>query len=107
MSRLFAVLGAAVAVAGADKLMGDRGYTGMFQDLGWSRDSMRAVAATELAGGVLMGSRFTRKLGGTLVAAASFAVLVSELRHGNMSLAKPRAMVLLTAVAAAATPRRW
>jgi hypothetical protein len=56
---LFPIFGAAVALAGGDKLAGDRAYAGMFRHLGWSRGDMRAIAATELAGGLLMVPRAT------------------------------------------------
>ncbi len=39
-----------------------------------------------------------------MAAAASLAVLSSELRHGDPKLAGPRALVLLAAVAAAVAP---
>jgi len=35
-SYLFPLLGAAFAVAGADKIIGNRGYASMFRHLGWS-----------------------------------------------------------------------
>ena len=48
---IYALLGAAFAVAGADKMSGDKGYEEMFEHLGWSQDQMRAVAVAEMAGG--------------------------------------------------------
>lgn len=102
MLNLWTALGAAVALAGGDKLAGLRGYDGMFNHLGWSREEMRVAAIAELAGGVLMMPRFTRPLGGALVAAASAAVLTSELQHGDTKLALPRAVVLFGALCAVA-----
>jgi hypothetical protein len=65
---------------------------------------MRAAAAAEVAGGLLVMSRRTRRLGGAMVALGSLAVLSSELRQGDAKLAVPRALVLLAAVAAMAAP---
>ncbi len=100
MSYLYPTLGFAIALAGLDKLVGQRGYARMFGHLDWSQGEMRAAAAAEVAGGLLMVPRQTRGLGGLVVAAASGAVLSSELRHGDLKLAAPRALVLLAAVAA-------
>jgi hypothetical protein len=100
MSLLYPAVGVAVAVAGGDKLSGDRSYAGMFRHLGWSRGDMRAAASAELAGGLLMTMRPTRRLGGALVAAASACVLYSELRHGDSKLAVSRGLVLLAALSA-------
>lgn len=102
MSYFFPAMGAAVALAGGDKLAGVRGYRGMFLHLGWSRETMRATAAAEVAGGLLMVSPATRRLGGALVAAASAAVLASELDQGDTKLAIPRAVVLMIGLVAAA-----
>ena len=102
----FPMFGAAVAYAGGDKLAGARGYERMFRHLGWSQGDMQAVAAAELAGGLLMVPRATRHLGGALVAAASASVLVSELRHDDGKLAASRGLVLLFALAAWLAPRR-
>ncbi len=106
MKHLFPILGAAIALAGADKLFGDRGYDGMFRHLGWTRDEMQAIAAAETAGGLLMAARPTRRLGGALVAGASAAVLTSELRHSDGGLAASRGLVLLAAVLALLAPGR-
>ncbi len=103
---LFPLFGAAVAFAGGDKLAGDRAYAGMFHHLGWSRGDMQAVAAAELVGGLLMVPRSSRHLGGALVAAASTAVLLSEMRQGDNKLAASRGAVLLMALAAWLIPRR-
>ncbi len=104
MNFLFPALGAAIALAGLDKLVGQRGYARMFGHLGWTDDQMKAVAVAETAGGLLMMPSSTRRLGGIVVSAASLAVLSSELSHGDGKLAGPRALVLLAAVAAAVAP---
>lgn len=105
MSYVFPMFGAAVALAGGDKLAGVRAYDGMFQHLGWSQDAMRLAAAAEVAGGLLMLPPATRGIGGALIMAASAAVLNSELKKGDTSLAIPRGLILATAVAAMLTPR--
>ena len=102
----FSALGVAVAIAGADKITGDRGYMRMFRHLGWSRGAMRAVAGAEITGGALVALPATRVIGGTVLAATSAAVLFSELRHGDSKLAAPRAAVLLAALSAVALGRR-
>lgn len=102
-SLMFPAFGAGVALAGADKLQGDKSYLRMFQELGWSRTGMRGIAGTEVAAGALLLLPQTRGLGGALLAAASAAVLASELKAGTNRLALPRAAVLLVALAAAAS----
>ena len=104
MKYLFPLLGSAIALAGVDKLVGQRGYARMFGHLGWTDDQMKSVAVAEAAGGLLMVLPATRRFGGAVVSAASLAVLSSELRHGDPKLAGPRALVLLAAVAAAVAP---
>ena len=106
MTILFPVAGAAVAVAGADKLIGNRDYQGMFDHLGWSRDQMQAAAAAEVVGGALMMPKATRRLGGAIVAAVSFVVLAAEMRRGDTKLAVPRALVMASGLAALFTPRK-
>jgi hypothetical protein len=100
MSYLFPALGAAIALAGGDKVAGTSAYDDMFQHLGWSRDGMRAAAVAEMAGGLLMVPHSTRRVGGALVAATSAAVLASEINHGDTKLALPRGLILLVALAA-------
>jgi len=104
MSYLFPALGAAMTLAGGDKLAGMRAYDGMFRHLGWSHRDMRVAAAAEMAGGLMMMPRSTRRIGGALVAATSAVVLASEIRHGDAKLAMPRGLVLLAAIAALAIP---
>ncbi len=96
MRYLMPALGAAIALAGGDKLAGNRGYDRLFQHLGWSNDAKLAAAAAETLGGVLMMPRATRRLGGALVAIASTAILASELTHRDAKLAAPRGLVLLS-----------
>lgn len=104
-SSFFTVLGAAFAVAGADKIIGDRGYARMFNHLGWSRNGLRAVAVAEMAGGALLAAGSTRRLGGAIAAATSATVLASEMRRGDSQLAVPRAMLLAAALVAVAAGR--
>jgi len=99
-SYFFPLLGAAFAVAGADKLIGDRGYARMFNHLGWSRGGLRAVAVAEMAGGALLAAGSTRRLGGAIAAATSATVLASEMRRGDSKLAVPRAMLMAAALVA-------
>ena len=106
MTLLFPTIGASIAVAGGDKLAGNRAYAGMFRQLGWSRRDMQIAAATEMAGGLLMVPRATRRVGGALVAAVSATVLLSELQRGDAKLAGPRGLVLLAALAAVVAPGR-
>jgi hypothetical protein len=103
---IYALLGAAFAVAGADKMSGDKGYEEMFEHLGWSQDGMRAVAAAEMTGGVLLGVRRTRRLGAGILAGTSMAVLASEMRRGEAKLAGPRGLLLLASLIALLAPDR-
>lgn len=104
MPSLYPLLGAAIALAGGDKLYGNRGYKGMFRHLGWSQTEMEAAAAAEVVGGLMMVPRSTRRLGGALVAATSAAVLLSEVRHGDDRLAAARGAVLLAGLLAVLAP---
>ncbi len=106
MAILFPAIGAAVAVAGGDKLAGDRAYIGLFRRLGWSRNALATAGVAEVVGGLLMARRGSRRLGGALVAAASAAVLVSELRHRDGKLAAPRSLMMLAGVMAMLAPGR-
>lgn len=106
MAYVLPSLGAAIAVAGLDKLGGDRGYARMFRHLGWSADTMRLLAVAETVGGLLMMPRGTRRLGGALVAAVSVAVLASEIHQADGRLAGPRALVLLAGLAGLLTRGR-
>ena len=104
MATLYPVAGAAIAVAGADKLVGNRGYATMFKHLGWSDDAMRAAAMAEVVGGALMVPRATRRFGGLIVAAVSAAVLLSEINEGDGKLAASRGAVMVAGLAAALAP---
>ena len=106
MNLAFPALGAAIAVAGADKLTGDRRYSQMFRHLGWSRFDAQAVASVETVGGVMMAAPPTRRLGGLLVAGVSATLLLSEIRHGDDKLAIARGLVLLAGIAALIAPKR-
>ena len=105
MASLYPVVGAAIVVAGGDKLIGNRGYQGMFRSLGWSQGGMQAVAAAEVVGGLMMIPRSTRRFGAAIVACISTAVLLSEIRDGDPKLAASRGAVLVAAVAALTAPR--
>ena len=103
---IYALLGAAFAVAGADKLVGDDRYEEMFDDLGWSPQGMGAVAMAEVAGGVMLTMRGTRRVGAALLAGTSAAVLASEIREGEGRLAGPRGFLLAAALCALVAPGR-
>jgi hypothetical protein len=104
MSYLYPALGAAIATAGGDKLAGNRRYRRMFRHLGLSREEMQAAALAEIAGGLLMAPRATRRIGGAVVSATSAAMLVRELQHGDQDLALARGLVLLAGLAALFAP---
>ncbi len=95
MNALMALVGGAIAVAGGDKLAGQRGYERMFAHLGWSESAMRNAAIAEAAGGALMIPANTRRLGGALVTGVSLAVIASEIKSGEPKLALPRGLVLI------------
>ena len=105
MSLIYPLLGAAFAVAGADKAAQNEAYVGMFRHLGLSREAMQAVGAAEIAGGVLLGLRSTRRLGAGILAVTSGAVLASEMRMGEGRLAGPRGLLLGAALLALFSPR--
>lgn len=93
------LLGIGMAVAGLDKLAGNKSYKELFKGWGWSEQQMYNVATAEMIGGLLMLPRHTRRLGGGILAAASGVVLASELRHRE-ELAAPRMGVLMVALTA-------
>ena len=105
MSYAFPALGAAIAIAGSDKIAG-YGYDGMFRHLGWSRRAVQAASSAETLGGMMMVAPATRRLGGLLVTAVSATLLASEMRHGDAKLAIPRAAVMLAGLAALLVPGR-
>jgi hypothetical protein len=96
----FPLLGLGFAVAGADKILGVRGYEALFERWGWPRGVMRLVGLGEFAGGVLVASRRHRWHGGMLLTATSGAVLTKELSRGDTDLATPRLALLLASMAA-------
>jgi len=100
MSLFYPLLGAAFAIAGADKAQGNQGYEGMFRQLGWSRQGMQTVAAAEMTGGAMLLCRSTRRLGAGILTVASASVLASEVRAGQGRLAGPRGLLLLASLAA-------
>lgn len=100
----FPLLGLGFAVAGADKVLGLRGYRRLFNHLGLSEQAMGLIGAGEFAGGVLVASLAGRRLGGLLLTMASTAVLTAELRKGDDQLALPRSVLLAASVLAAMTP---
>jgi hypothetical protein len=104
MGMAYPAIGAAIALAGGDKLAGLRGYDRMFRNLGWTREAVQAEAAAETAGGLLMMVPQTRRLGGLMVTAASAALLLSETRHREAKLALPRALMLAAGVMALLAP---
>jgi len=96
----FPLLGLGFAVAGADKILGVRGYEVLFERWGWPQSVMRLVGLGEFAGGVLVASRRHRWHGGMLLTATSGAVLTKELSRGDTDLATPRLALLLASMAA-------
>jgi len=97
----FPLLGLGFALAGADKLLGQPGYRRLFGQWGWSSDAMRLIGACELAGGVLVASPWTRRLGGLALTAASTAVLTAEFERSENGHAAPRLAMLVGAILAA------
>ncbi len=104
MATIYPLVGSAIALAGADKLAGDRSYVGLYRHFGWSDEQRRAAAITETAGGLLMVPRSTRRIGGLLLAAVSVVTLISELKEGDTKLAAARALVLASALGAVLKP---
>lgn len=96
----FPLLGLGFAVAGADKLLGLRGYERLFARWGWRETGLRVVGAAEFLGGVMVASRLFRRRGGLLLSATSAAVLGKEMQRQETGLAAPRLALLLASVAA-------
>jgi hypothetical protein len=88
------MVGLGMAVAGVDKLAGERSYARLYRRWGWTRQQMRLAGAAELAGGLMMAFRATRRLGGGVMAAASVTQLTAEIAHGDGALAAARSGVL-------------
>jgi hypothetical protein len=104
MRTPYPIVGASIALAGADKLFGNRAYEGMFKHLGWSKAEMRKLGGAEVLGGLLMAMRPTRRLGAAIVVAASATVLALEVQKGDVKLAVSRGGVLLAALAGLVLP---
>ena len=100
LRTLVSMIGVGMAVAGADKLAGDRAYVRLYRHWGWSRQQMRLAGAAEVAGGTLITFRRTRRLGGAILAGASITQLTAELAHGDGGLAMARTGVLGAAIIA-------
>lgn len=99
-SLWFPLLGLAFAIAGTDKLFGGRGYRRAFRRLGWTEEQMRAIGTAEVAGGVLVATRATRKVGGAVLVLTSAKVLLSELDKHDDNMALARLGVLAAALTA-------
>ena len=99
------LLGLGFAVAGTDKLLSQNGYRRLFRHWGWSRETMGAIGAGEMLGGLALLCPPSRRLGGLLLTAVSTAVLTAELRRGETQRALPRGALLLAAMLCA-VPRR-
>lgn len=100
------LVGASFAVAGADKMIGQRGYVEAFHHLGWSERAMRLAGTAEAIGGVLAAIPATRAAGSVLLVGASAAVLQSEIRRGDWRLAVPRLGMLCAALTPLLSRRR-
>jgi hypothetical protein len=96
----FPLLGLSFAIAGADKLLGVRGYEQLFERWGWRRTGLRLIGAAEFLGGVMVATPPLRRRGGLLLSASSAAVLGKEMQRQETQLAMPRLGLLLAAVAA-------
>lgn len=94
------LVGLGMAVAGLDKVAGDRTYERLFRHWGWTREQMRMSGAVELAGGLLMANRGTRRLGGAVMVGSSAALLATELRHRDDGMAAARIGVMVVALIA-------
>jgi len=97
---LVGLVGLGMALAGADKLAEDPRYDRLYAHWGWSRGQMRAAAAAEVVGGLLMMFGRTRRAGGALLAGASVPQLTTELARGDGALALARTGILAVAVSA-------
>lgn len=98
LDTLVSLVGVGMAVAGADKLAGERSYVRLYRHWGWNRQQMRLAGAAEVAGGTMMAFRRTRRLGGAILAGASVTQLTAELAHGDGGLAMARSGVLAAAL---------
>lgn len=94
------LVGIGMAIAGADKLAGQRSYARMYRSWGWTPHQRQIAGAAELAGGTMMACPRTRSLGGAVMAGASLTQLTAELAHGDGGLALARLGVLGAALIA-------
>lgn len=94
------IVGFGMAAAGLSKVSGDRTYQRLYQHWGWTREQMRLSGLVELAGGLLMANRRTRRLGGAVMVGSSAVMLSTELRERDDRMAAARSVVLLTALIA-------
>ena len=94
------LVGFGMAAAGLSKLAGEGGYQRLYRHWGWTREQMRLSGMAELAGGLLMASRRTRRLGGAVMVGSSAVMLSTELRHHDDGMAAARGLVLLTSLIA-------
>jgi hypothetical protein len=100
MVKWFPLLGLGFAVAGADKLLGMRGYERLFAKWGWSEPARQLIGAGEFIGGVLVASNGLRHLGACLLTAVSTAMLTAEVDRQELDMALPRSILLLAAASA-------
>ena len=107
MSLIYPLLGAAFAVAGADKAVRGRGLRRHVPPARLvARGRCRRSGPRRSRGGVLLAFRSTRRLGAGILALTSGAVLASEMRLGAGRLAGPRGLLLAAAFTALLSPGR-
>ena len=100
MRFLFILLGLSFAAAGAGKLADQHGYRQLFRRWGWTTREMQLVGLAEIAGGLLVATPATRKIGAAVLSATSGTVLSAELRHSDGEMATARAALLVAALSA-------
>ncbi len=99
-SHWFALLGLGFAAAGVNKLIGVRGYDTLARHWGWPRASMRRLGGIEFAGGLMVATPATRRLGGALLSGTCAFVLATELQNHDEQLGFARGGLLLAALTA-------
>ena len=92
------VVGLGFATAGISKLVAVEPQERLFKSWGWTRKDMQTIGASELFGAALMMTGSTQRLGAALLAASSFCILSTELRHGDNGLVTPRLGMLAAAL---------
>jgi len=95
----FPLLGLGFAIAGADKILGARGYEAMFERWAGARRSCAWWASPNSWEGSWY-RRGQRRRGGLLLTVTSTAVLTKELNQQDTDLATPRLALLLASVTA-------